>query len=342
MPDALATALTNTDPNSDVTAYTQRLGKPWKMSEDGVKFLEGWEAYCATIYDSDGSKVGNATVGYGHLVHLGKISGAASEKPFQKGNSEAQAEALLRQDIGWAERTINDAIKVPLFQFEYDALVCFMYNLQHHGDGLLDFVNTGQYNRVGDKMRTYATSQGHPVKGLLRRRFAKQRCSKRGFMILRTKFLFVLALLPIISSAKTVYSGEFDYRDFKSPEASFSGRTQAGVAHMCNTGEHASNDDLAQCSHLKFNNASSQLEKRLKTIRSKSEKNDKSLKADGEPLSSPYFEKAQVAWTTYRDNECYSETYSMGEAAERYIFFWECMANITKSRVKELDELLKY
>ncbi len=111
---------------------------------------------------------------------------------------------------------------------------------------------------------------------------------------------------------------------------------------MCNTGEHASNDDLAQCSHLKFNYASSQLEKKLKAIRSRSENNDKSLKTDGEPPSSPYFEKAQAAWTTYRDNECYSETYSMGAAAERYIFFWECMANITKSRVKELDELLKY
>nr|WP_240702524.1 lysozyme inhibitor LprI family protein [Trinickia terrae] len=57
--------------------------------------------------------------------------------------------------------------------------------------------------------------------------------------------------------------------------------------------------------------------------------------------ASPYSEKAQNAWATYRDNECYSETYSMGEAAERYIFFWECMANITQSRVKELDELLK-
>ncbi|WP_233886686.1 lysozyme [Paraburkholderia flagellata] len=180
MPDALATAVSNTDPDSNVTAYTQRLGKPWKMSEDGVKFLEGWEAYSATIYDTDGSKAGNATVGYGHLVHLGKISGAASEKPFQKGISEAQAEALLRQDIAWAERTINDAIKVPLFQFEYDALVCFMYNLQHHGDALLDFVNTGQYNKVGDRMRTYATSKGHPIKGLLRRRHREAEMFEAG------------------------------------------------------------------------------------------------------------------------------------------------------------------
>ena len=160
-------------------------------------------------------------------------------------------------------------------------------------------------------------------------------------MILRTKFSILLALLPIVASAKTVYSGEFDYRYFKSPEVYFSGRSGAQVARMCDTGEHASNDDLAQCSHLKFDQVSIQLEKRLKAVNSKIKSGDKSLKGSGEPLASPYFEKAQSAWAIYRDNECYGETYSMGEAAERYIFFWECMANITKSRVEELDELLK-
>ncbi|WP_321960384.1 lysozyme [Paraburkholderia sp. J7] len=180
MSDALCTVKTNTDPNSNVTAYTQRLCKPWKMSQDGIRFLEGWEAYSATMYDKDGSKDGNATVGYGHLVHLGKISGAVSEKPFLKRITEPQAEALLRQDIGWAEGIINDTVKVPLFQFEYDALVCFMYNLQRHGNGILDFVNTGQYNKVGDKMRTYATSKGHPVKGLLRRRHREAEMFEAG------------------------------------------------------------------------------------------------------------------------------------------------------------------
>ena len=180
MSDPLATCTTNTDPNSCVTVYTKRLGKPWSISEEGLRFLEGWEAFSATMYDKDGSKSGNATVGYGHLVHLGKISGAASEKPFNKGINEAQAESLLKSDLAWAENTINDKIKVPLFQFEYDALVCFMYNLQHHGDDLLDFVNTGDYNKVGDKMRQYATSKGHPVKGLLRRRHREAEMFEAG------------------------------------------------------------------------------------------------------------------------------------------------------------------
>ncbi|CAG9265120.1 hypothetical protein PUN4_50005 [Paraburkholderia unamae] len=77
-------------------------------------------------------------------------------------------------------------------------------------------------------------------------------------------------------------------------------------------------------------------------MREKLLRGDKSLMADGDPSASPYFGKAQSAWVEYRDNECYSETYAMGGAAERYIFFWECMANITESRTKEIGELLKY
>lgn len=160
-------------------------------------------------------------------------------------------------------------------------------------------------------------------------------------MIRRTSLLVALAIVPVFSSAKTVYSGEFDYHYFKSPEQYFSGQNATEVARMCDSGEHASNDDLAQCSHRKFDHAARELAKNLQLAKSRIGHNDKSLKADGEPLALPYFVKSQDAWTQYRDNDCYTETYMMGEAAERYIFFWECMANITQDRVKELQEILK-
>jgi lysozyme len=180
MTDPLYECVTNTDPNSNVNVYSARYCKPWKFSEQGIQFLEGWEAFSSTMYDHDGSKEGNATIGYGHLVHLGKISGAASEKPFEKGIDKTQAEALLKSDVVWTENTINAKIKVPLFQFEYDALVCFIYNLRHHGDRLLDFVNTGDYDKVGDKMRQYGTSKGHVVKGLMRRRHREAEMFEAG------------------------------------------------------------------------------------------------------------------------------------------------------------------
>ncbi|MGF6920948.1 lysozyme inhibitor LprI family protein [Paraburkholderia sp. 40] len=160
-------------------------------------------------------------------------------------------------------------------------------------------------------------------------------------MIHRTSLILALTIAPIIAPAKTVYSGKFDYHYFKSPDQYFSGHSAADVAHMCDTGEHASNDDLAQCSHRKFDHAARALDKILRSAKSKIGGNDSSLKAEGEPLALPYFLKSQDAWAQYRDNECYTETYMMGEAAERYIFFWECMANITRDRVKELQEVLR-
>jgi uncharacterized protein YecT (DUF1311 family) len=160
-------------------------------------------------------------------------------------------------------------------------------------------------------------------------------------MIRRTSVLVVLACMPIFPPAKTIYSGDFDYHFFKSAEEYFSGKTRSEVASMCDTGDHATNDDLAQCSHLKFERANRELDRNLKSAKAKVERNDKLLKAEGEPLALPYFVKSQSDWAKYRDGECYTETYMMGEAAERYIFFWECMANITQNRVKEVQELLK-
>ncbi len=150
----------------------------------------------------------------------------------------------------------------------------------------------------------------------------------------------MLFFSSVVAAAATS-SGEFDYRDFKSSASYFEGHSAAEIETLCKTGEHASNDDLAQCSHLKFDKANSQLENKLRAAISKMQRVDKSLKAGGEPVALPFFERAQDAWTTYRDSECYGETYSMGGALERYISFWECMTNITQVRVQELDELLK-
>lgn len=180
MTEPLHECTTNTNPDSNVTVYSSRLCKPWKISEDAIKFLEGWEKFSANLYDNDGSGAGNATIGYGHLVHLGKISGSANEKPFQKGMTEAEAEKQLRHDVLTAESIVNDSINVLLYQYEYDALVCFTYNLQGRGAQLLDFVNTGAYNKVGYKMRQYSHSGKKVVSGLLRRRHREAEMFEAG------------------------------------------------------------------------------------------------------------------------------------------------------------------
>ncbi|MGF6484972.1 lysozyme [Paraburkholderia sp. JPY419] len=181
MTHPLHECVTNANANSNVNVYVTRYCKPWKLSAGGIEFLKGWEKFSAVIYDKDGSGKGNATIGYGHLVHMGPISGAISEKHFSNGIAEADADNMLRADVEKAERIVNNSIKVPLHQYEYDALVCFIYNLQGHGANLLDFVNTGDYDKVGDKMRTYSHDhQGRLVKGLLRRRHREAEMFEAG------------------------------------------------------------------------------------------------------------------------------------------------------------------
>ncbi len=161
-------------------------------------------------------------------------------------------------------------------------------------------------------------------------------------MIRRISMLIALAICPVFVSAKTIYSGEFDYRQFKSSNSYFSGQSAAKVAHLCKSGEHASNEDLAQCSHRDFESAVARLNEKLRVAASLVERNDKLLKEEDEnPLALPYFDKAESAWVQYRDSACYAETYMMGEAAERYINFWGCMKQYTDDRISAIDRMLK-
>lgn len=182
MTQPLATVVTNTDPNSLVTVQTPRLGKPWHITPAGIEFVAQWEAFRPHLYDHDGGGGGgNATIGYGHLVHLGPISGAASEAPFLNGVTIQQARELLHHDLIDPERIINQRIFVPLFQYEYDALVDFVYNVRGHSkESLLNLVNSGHYDRVTAKFMEYTTANGQHPAGLVKRRRAEGRLFKDG------------------------------------------------------------------------------------------------------------------------------------------------------------------
>ncbi|TKC86847.1 lysozyme [Trinickia terrae] len=170
-PSPAATPVTNTTPHSVVKAQVSRLAKPWAISADGIQFVADWEAFRAQLYDNDGAgHKGNTTIGYGHLVHLGPISGAASETPFKKGMTKTDAADLLKKDLSDAERIVNEKVTVPLYQYEYDALVDFIYNAHYHGVPLLEFVNKGQYADVTKKLKEYNKAGGKVSKGLGHRR----------------------------------------------------------------------------------------------------------------------------------------------------------------------------
>lgn len=182
MTDPLHECVTNTNPNSNVDVYTSRLCKPWEISPNGVQFTAQWEAFSARLYDNDGGGGGgNTTIGYGHLVHMGPISGAPSEAQWRPGITQQQAVQLLHEDLKVAERIINQKIKVPLFQHEYDALVDFVYNVRGNSkESLLDLVNTGHYDQLPAKFMEYTAARGAHPSGLVKRRHSEGNLFSNG------------------------------------------------------------------------------------------------------------------------------------------------------------------
>lgn len=135
---------------------------------------------------------------------------------------------------------------------------------------------------------------------------------------------------------KTIYSVPFDYTKATPSSVYFSGKSRVEIDHLCKTGEHASTADIAACSQRDFESAVAQLNSTIKSTEAGLKTNDVDLKIADNPVALPYFTKAQRAWQEYRDNQCYSETYSLGEASMRYMTFWDCMTRITKERISDL------
>lgn len=185
MPDALCVVTTNTDPNSIVTAYTQRFCKPWAISDDGLSFLAVWESgvlngvykghevtegFILTAYLDN---VGIPTVGCGHRIY------PADKIKVGDTISLERARAFKKQAIDLVEDRINSDVKVPLFQFEYDALASIIFNCGQN-DGAKEIVkktNTAEYGKMFDYILKYRVGTN---KGVGHRCFAEARLFAAG------------------------------------------------------------------------------------------------------------------------------------------------------------------
>ena len=97
---------------------------------DQIKRTEGLRLH---MYDNDGA--GDTTIGYGHLVHLGQIDGDKREKEFKNGITAAQADDLFREDLGTAEKPINDLVGVPLTRISSTRWSAWCSTLEAAGSG---------------------------------------------------------------------------------------------------------------------------------------------------------------------------------------------------------------
>ncbi len=133
-------------------------------SGKGLALTEQFEGCCLAAYQD---QVGVWTIGYGHT--------GADVTPGLK-ITQTQAEELLAKDVLAAARFVNTMVKLELTQFEFDALVDFVFNL---GPGnfarstLLTALNAGDFARAAAQFECWDRAGGNVVAGLLRRRQAE-------------------------------------------------------------------------------------------------------------------------------------------------------------------------
>ncbi len=119
------------------------------------------------------------TIGIGHLItkdelSSGKIYINGTPVRWRNGITQAQCDALLMQDIGWAESAVNALVKVPLTQDRFDALVSFTFNVGAEAlrtSTLLLDLNEGHYSQVPMQMKRWVRkADGSICEGLVNRR----------------------------------------------------------------------------------------------------------------------------------------------------------------------------
>jgi lysozyme len=147
-------------------------GMPPRLSQRGAGFIARFEGCVLRMYNDP---TRNATIGVGHLIHMGPINGHEPQE-FRHGITRMRALQLLTGDAGKAAGSVRRLIKVPLNQHQLDALISFTFNC---GEGSLAAstlrkrLNRGEYKAVPSELNKWVMSGGKRLPGLVRRRKAE-------------------------------------------------------------------------------------------------------------------------------------------------------------------------
>jgi lysozyme len=131
-----------------------------ELSDKGVVFITNNEGLRLQAYRDGG---GVPTIGYGHTkgVKMGDVC------------TKEQALAYLHDDTKEAVSAVNDLVKIPITQDQFDALVDFVFNIgrpQFASSTLLRVLNSGDYFAASKQFARWKYDNGKEVAGLIARR----------------------------------------------------------------------------------------------------------------------------------------------------------------------------
>ncbi len=140
-----------------------------KTSQVGIELISSFEDTKLQAYD-DG--VGVWTIGIGTTIY-------PNGNKVKKGDkcTLEQAKEYFAHDLKRFEASINNLVKVPLSQNQFDALVSLTYNIGQTAFGnstLLKKLNAKDYQGAADQFLRWNKGGGKVMKGLVRRREAER------------------------------------------------------------------------------------------------------------------------------------------------------------------------
>lgn len=138
-----------------------------KLSPAGAKLIQHFEG---CLHPHKGKvkaykcPAGVATIGWGHTNHHG------TKFDLSTIWSQEQCDAEFLSDMEVFEKRVRSLVKIPLQQFQWDALVSFDYNTGAlHKSTLLKRINAGD-PKAHEEFKRWNKANGKELAGLTRRR----------------------------------------------------------------------------------------------------------------------------------------------------------------------------
>lgn len=135
-----------------------------QISQAGLDLIKKFEGFEPEAYLCP---AGIWTIGYGHTGDVAEGQTITEE----------EAEELLRHDVAFAEDAVTDYVEGDLTQGQFDALVCFVFNIgagAFRDSTLLRLLNQGDSEGAAEQFLRWNKAGGKVLAGLTRRREAER------------------------------------------------------------------------------------------------------------------------------------------------------------------------
>lgn len=141
-----------------------------KTSPQGLAIIKKFEGFRAKPY---ACPAGVATIGYGSTYYADGRPVKMTDAPV----TEEQAQELLQATLAKYEACVNGAVKMPINQNQFDALVSFTYNVgcsAFRNSTLLRMFNQGYAPQAAAQFARWNRGGGKVLPGLVSRRAAER------------------------------------------------------------------------------------------------------------------------------------------------------------------------